>query len=76
MSEFGFQSFLNMDAISKFTLNEDLSLDSEVMNSHQKHPRGNKLIKEYMQRDFNEPKDFKGLFICLRFYKLKVYVLE
>lgn len=60
MSEFGFQSFLDMNAISKFTINEDLSLDSEVINSHQKHPRGNKLIKEYMQRHFNDPKDFKG----------------
>ena len=46
MSEFGFQSFLDMNSISKFSLNEDLSLDSEVINSHQKHPRGNKLIKE------------------------------
>ena len=47
-----------MDALSKFTIDQDLFLDSEVMNSHQKHPRGNDLIKEYMQRDYREPKDF------------------
>ena len=59
-----------MDAISKFTLNEDLSLDSEVMNSHQKHPRGNNLIKEYMQLLISiNLKTLKALFICLRFYK-------
>jgi beta-mannosidase len=28
------------------------------MLSHQKHPRGNQLIKEYMLRDYEEPKDF------------------
>ena len=28
------------------------------MPSHQKHPRGNQLIREYMLRDYREPKDF------------------
>ena len=29
-----------------------------VMLSHQRHPRGNQLIRTYMERDFREPKDF------------------
>ena len=28
------------------------------MMRHQKHPRGNQLIREYMLRDYREPKDF------------------
>jgi beta-mannosidase len=30
------------------------------MLAHQKHPRGNQLIREYMLRDFPEPKDFES----------------
>ena len=60
MSEFGFQSFPEMNALSKFTIDNDLSLDSEVIKSHQKHPRGNDLIKEYMQRDYKEPVNFES----------------
>jgi len=29
-----------------------------VMLSHQRHPRGNPLIRTYMERDFRKPKDF------------------
>ena len=28
------------------------------MLSHQRHPRGNQLVKTYMERDFRVPKDF------------------
>lgn len=59
MSEFGFQSFPSMSTIQKFALPEDYDLKSEVMNVHQKHPRGNKLIKEYMSRDFPVPNAFE-----------------
>src|SRR5580765_4102269 len=30
------------------------------MMSHQRHPRGNQLIKEYMLRDYVSPKDFES----------------
>tara|TARA_B100001142_G_scaffold179806_2_gene179342 strand:+ start:1050 stop:3482 length:2433 start_codon:yes stop_codon:yes gene_type:complete len=59
MSEFGFQSFPEISTISTFSDSGDWSLSSDVMRSHQKHPRGNELITEYMQREFNVPKDFK-----------------
>ena len=58
MSEFGFQSFPELSTIKKFSKEEDWFLDSKVMLSHQKHPRGNSLIQEYMKREYNQPKDF------------------
>jgi len=35
-------------------------LDSKVMLLHQKHPRGNALIAEYMKRDYRSPKKFEN----------------
>ncbi len=61
MSEFGFQSLPEMSTIKKFAQVSDLSLDSEVMKSHQKHPRGNALILEYMERDYPIPNSFDKL---------------
>ena len=58
MSEYGFQSFPEMRTIRSFARGEDLAVDSPVMTSHQKHPRGNPLIREYMLREYREPKDF------------------
>lgn len=60
MSEFGFQSFPEWRTIQSFTLPEDRKLDSKVMLAHQKHPRGNALIAEYMKRDYRNPKDFEN----------------
>ncbi|MBL7828038.1 MAG: glycoside hydrolase family 2 protein [Saprospiraceae bacterium] len=59
MSEFGFQSFPEWRTIQSFTLPEDRKLDSKVMLLHQKHPRGNALIAEYMKRDYRNPKTFE-----------------
>ena len=59
MSEFGFQSFPEIPTIEAFSDSADWTLDSDVMKSHQKHPRGNSLITEYMEKEFNVPKDFK-----------------
>ncbi len=59
MSEFGFQSFPEWRTIEAFTLPEDRQLESKVMLSHQKHPRGNALIAEYMQRDYRMPRKFE-----------------
>lgn len=59
MSEYGFQSFPDWHTIESFTLPEDRQLDSKVMLLHQKHPRGNALIAEYMKRDYRTPKKFE-----------------
>ena len=59
MSEFGFQSFPEFSTISTFADSLDWDLNSAVMKNHQKHPRGNSLITEYMAREYNVPKGFK-----------------
>jgi beta-mannosidase len=58
MSEYGFQSFPELQTIRSFASTRDLRIDSPVMLNHQKHPRGNELIREYMLRDYPEPRDF------------------
>jgi beta-mannosidase len=58
MSEYGFQSFPEMRTIRSFAGPDERTIDSPVMTIHQKHPRGNPLIREYMLRDYPEPKDF------------------
>lgn len=59
MSEFGFQSFPQISTIASFSDSTNWYLQSEIMQAHQKHPRGNKLITEYMKREYNVPKDFE-----------------
>lgn len=59
-SEYGFQSFPMMKTISSFTLPEDRTLDSPVMRAHQRHPIGNQLINNYMERYYPVPKDFES----------------
>jgi beta-mannosidase len=59
MSEYGFQSFPEWRTIESFTKPEDRELTSEVMLLHQKHPKGNQLIKKYMAQYFKVPKSFK-----------------
>jgi beta-mannosidase len=59
MSEYGFQSFPDWKTIESFTKPEDRELTSEVMLMHQKHPKGNQLIKKYMGQYFRVPKTFK-----------------
>lgn len=58
MSEYGFQSFPQLKTIKQFALPEDYDLASPVMVTHQKHGRGNELIRTYTLREFLEPKDF------------------
>jgi len=60
MSEYGFQSFPAIETVNAYTLPSDHNIQSPVMLAHQKHPRGNQLIREYMLRDFPEPKDFES----------------
>jgi len=58
MSEYGFQSFPQLETVNAYTLPADQDIQSPVMLAHQKHPRGNQLIREYMLREYPVPKDF------------------
>jgi beta-mannosidase len=60
MSEYGFQSFPEWKTIESFTLPDERVLESKVMLLHQKHMRGNQLIRKYMERDYNLPFDFEN----------------
>jgi beta-mannosidase len=60
MSEFGFQSFPHWRTLESVTLPEDRALESEVMLIHQKHPKGNTLIKKYLDEYYREPDSFKN----------------
>lgn len=55
MSEFGFQSFPSYEAIRAFTGEDSISINHDSYITHQKHPRGFKLIREYMERDYPVP---------------------
>jgi beta-mannosidase len=59
MSEFGFESFPSIKTIRSFCPEEDLYLDSPIMNNHQKNEGGNKKILRYMRKRFNIPKEFE-----------------
>jgi beta-mannosidase len=60
MSEYGFQSFPQIETVNTYTLPADHDIKSPVMMAHQRHPRGNQLVREYMLRDYPEPKDFES----------------
>lgn len=59
MSEYGFQSFPDMNTIERFaTEQEDWDIKSDVMKVHQKASKGNGLIMHYMDDHYRQPKDF------------------
>jgi beta-mannosidase len=58
MSEYGFQSFPTLDTVARYAPPSEWRIDSPVMLAHQRHPRGNQLVRTYMERDFRVPKDF------------------
>ncbi len=60
MSEYGFQSFPQLETVNTYTLPADHDIQSPVMMAHQRHPRGNQLVREYMLREYPEPKDFES----------------
>jgi len=60
MSEYGFQSFPQIETVNTYTVPADHDIKSPVMLAHQRHPRGNQLIREYMLREYPEPKDFES----------------
>ncbi len=59
MSEYGFQSFPDIETVKKYALPEDFNIESEVMAWHQRSGIGNLRIREYMARDYRVPKDFE-----------------
>ncbi len=61
MTEYGFQSFPTDSSMARFTLPQDWQLSSQVLKVHQKHPRGNALIRSYMQQEYRDPQDFSAL---------------
>lgn len=61
MSEYGFQSFPELKSVKRYaTEPSDWDIYSEVMLLHQRHPRGNQLIKAYLEMDYRMPKDFES----------------
>jgi beta-mannosidase len=58
MSEYGFQSFPELETVAAYAPPLEWRIDSPIMLSHQRHPRGNELVRTYMDRDFRVPKDF------------------
>ncbi|WP_143304860.1 beta-mannosidase [Chitinophaga vietnamensis] len=61
MSEYGFQSFPDMETIRRFATPADEDIFSNVMQAHQKSPaKGNTAIKTYLLHYYKEPKDFSS----------------
>ncbi|MBP5526893.1 MAG: hypothetical protein J6X79_00400 [Bacteroidales bacterium] len=50
MSEYGFQSYPMMSTIRQFCPEEQLSIDSPTLRSHQKHGRGREIIDKAMRQ--------------------------
>ena len=50
MSEYGFQSYPMLSTIHHFCPDNQLSIDSPTLRSHQKHPRGVQIINKAMRR--------------------------
>ena len=61
MSEYGFQSFPDLQSIKKFTLPHDQDINSEVLLSHQRSGYGNQRIIDYMEKLYPVPDDFSEL---------------
>lgn len=59
MSEYGFQSFPEWNTIKSFTEEADRGLETPIMTVHQKHPRGNTLMRKYMAREYQVPDKFE-----------------
>ncbi|WP_422106138.1 beta-mannosidase [Winogradskyella sp.] len=55
MSEFGFQAFPSYEAIKYINGNDSISISSKAFDTHQKHPRGYSIIRNYMERDYPIP---------------------
>ncbi len=59
MSEYGFQSFPDIETIAYFADSTQWALDSEVMKHHQKSYVGTEMIAKHINRYFGKPVNFK-----------------
>jgi len=59
MSEYGFQSFPELETVKTYALPGDYDINSEVMNAHQRSNIGNGTITYYMQDMFKVPAKFE-----------------
>ncbi|RZJ23619.1 MAG: glycoside hydrolase family 2 protein [Acinetobacter sp.] len=59
MSEYGFQSFPQIETVKMYALPEDYNILSEVMKTHQKSSIGNSTISYYMEKYFKVPSKFE-----------------
>jgi len=59
MSEYGFQSFPDLESVKTYALPEDYNIESEVMAAHQRSGIGNLRIKEYLSWYYEVPEDFE-----------------
>ncbi|HWY13468.1 MAG TPA: glycoside hydrolase family 2 protein [Bacteroidia bacterium] len=59
MSEYGFQGMPSLQTFKTFCDSSDLNLNSIAVKNHQKHPTGYQTITNYMEKDFEVPKDFE-----------------
>ncbi len=55
MSEFGFQAFPSYEAIQYINKGASYDIQTKAFETHQKHPRGYSIIKNYMERDYPVP---------------------
>ncbi|MCY1721728.1 glycoside hydrolase family 2 protein [Prolixibacteraceae bacterium Z1-6] len=60
MSEYGFQSFPEIESVRKYATPEDYDIFSDVMKSHQRSSIGNGTIEYYMLKEYKKPKDFES----------------
>ncbi len=61
LTEYGFQSFPLIESVRLFTEAGDRTgITTPIMLAHQKNDSGNALIREYMLRDYSEPKNFES----------------
>ena len=56
-SEFGYQSYPSMTTLKM--IDENLDFDNPVIQAHQKHARGEKLIMDHVVKYYGEPSDFE-----------------
>ena len=61
MTEYGMQSFPSMSMVQSFTHEKDRSLDSDVMNAHQKASLGTGNLMKYLEDYYRVNDDFESI---------------
>lgn len=58
ISEFGFQAMPDSQTVREYLPDNERFIGAPSLQTHQKHPRGFQLIRTYMERAYQAPKDF------------------